>query len=119
MLLTEMKEISINREDLVGFLSHAEIATISQLLIHPCNGLSFKVICKLTTDAYSDKRVTNRAATKVFNILAEANTHYLKESHRYEHGSIYEYSEAHQAYIFLKKGSRRKFNVLNHYLTGE
>jgi len=41
----------------------------------------------------------------------------LIESHRYDYGKIYEYSHDHAAYIYLKRGTKREFYALNHYVS--
>lgn len=115
MKLTEMKNIAENRENLVGFLTHIEIAIINQNLVNfDADKKSFADICNTALAQYQDKTITNRKASLVFAILASANKQFKTERYRYNYATheIYEYSKAHDAYIFLKKGEERELNAL-------
>lgn len=85
MKLIEMKNIAETRENLIGFLHFSEIQAI-----------------------------TNRKASLVFDILANANKQFKTERYRYNSATheIYEYSQANEAYIFIKKGNQSELKNL-------
>ena len=115
MKLIEMKNIAENRENLVDFLHHSEIAIINQNLVNfDADKKSFDEICNTALKQYQDKAITNRKASLVFEILANANKQFKTERYRYNSATheIYEYSQAHEAYIFIKKGGQKELKNL-------
>ena len=115
MKLIEMKNIAENRENNIGFLHHSEIAIINQnLLDFDADKKSFNDICKEVLEQYQSKKITNRQASIIFDILANANKQFKTERYRYNSATheIYEYSQANEAYIFIKKGNQSELKNL-------
>ena len=115
---TEMNEIKMSRENRIGFLHHSDITKIDELSdnLISCAGMSHNELCDAVIELYDSKQIKNKAASAIFEIIKTENTSYRTESHRMMNGQIFEYNEHHGAYVFMKKGSRREFNIMNHYL---
>ncbi len=115
MRLIDMKNIAETRENLIGFLHHSEIAAINQNLVNfDADKKSFDDICNTALEQYKNKTINNRQASRVFEILASANKQFKTERYRYNSATheIYEYSKAHDAYIFIQKGGQRELYAL-------
>jgi len=119
MKLSEMKEAKICRNDLVGFLHHSDISKLNTLFddVYKITSKdSFYDLCDQAINAYSNKQLSNKIVSEIFDVLTQQNKSYRIESHRYAAGSIFEYDADQRAYLFLKKGTRREFNSLNTYI---
>jgi len=118
MKLKEMKEIKESRKNMIGFLHMSDENEINSLLNKWGNITKkpFWNACDIVIEAYKNKNISNRIASKIFDIFADSNRYFRTESHRFECGKIYEYSKSQNAYIFLKMGTKKEFNKLNHYM---
>ena len=118
MKASEMKSIRDGRENLVGFLHISDIIKINDLFDgqYDVNEASFFEICNAAITLYNNKGVSNKDVSAIFEILKLENTSFRIESHRYELGSIFEYSVNRKAYLFSHKGNYRDFNALNKLL---
>jgi len=114
MKLQDMKQIKESRKNITDFLSDEN--EINNLLNKNITKKSFYEVCDIVIDAYKNKHITNRIASKIFDMLAESNRYFRIESHRFEYGKIFEYSKHYNAYIFLRRGTEKEFNKLNHYI---
>lgn len=114
MKLIEMKNIAETRENLIGFLHFSEIQAINENLNTNVDKMDFDSICSIAIKQYQDKAITNRKASLVFDILANANKQFKTERYRYNSATheIYEYSQANEAYIFIKKGNQSELKNL-------
>lgn len=115
MRLIEMQNIAENRENLIGFLHHSEIAIINQNLVNfDADKKSFDDICNTALKQYRDKTITNRNASRVFEILALENKQFKIKRYRYNSSTheIFEYSKENHAYIFIQKGGQRELYAL-------
>ena len=115
MKLTEMLEIRDNRVNLQGFLHYSEQNFIQNLLdIDFHVAPSFIDICNLVLSMYTNKAISNKAASKCFEILAQANTSFKTKRYRYDsaYKTLYKYSKEHNAYLFYSKCSVQKYNAL-------
>ena len=71
MKLNQMKAIAETRENLIGFLHHSEITAINHCLVNfDADKKSFYEICNTALKQYQDKAISNRNASRVFEILA-------------------------------------------------
>jgi len=109
MKISQMREIAQNRENLVGFLHFSEIKDINDLVGVDVSQMSFDDICQTTFAQLGAKIITKKQATAVFEILMTANKSFKTEKFRFDSvtNSIYEYSELHNGYMFLKRGNSR------------
>ncbi len=114
MKLIEMKNIAETRENLIGFLHFSEIQAINKNLNTDVDKMDFDSICDIAIKQYQDKAITNRKASQVFEILANANKQFKTERYRYNSATheIYEYSQVNEAYIFIKKGNQSELKNL-------
>lgn len=114
MKKSEMLEISQNRQNLVGFLHITEIKAINAKLADgvDVNHMNFDEICDITLNQYQDKKISNKQASAIFEILAKANKSFKIEKFRCVGNEIYQYSPQHSAYLFYSVGGQRKFNKL-------
>jgi len=118
MKASEMKSIRYGRENLVGFLHISDIIKINDLFDgqYDVKEASFFGICDAAIALYNNKSVSKKDVSAIFEILKLQNTSFRIESHRYEVGSIFEYSVEYKAYFFSHKGNYRDFNALNKLL---
>lgn len=109
-----MKNIAETRENLIGFLHFSEIQAINKNLNTDVDKMDFDSICDIAIKQYQDKAITNRKASQVFEILANANKQFKTERYRYNSATheIYEYSQVNEAYIFIKKGNQSELKNL-------
>ena len=116
MKIQDMKAIQENRENLLAFLHISEIQLINANLTDgvDVNHMTFDAICNVTLEQYQAKKISNKQASTVFDILSNANTQLKTERYRYNAATheIYEYSLTHQGYIFYQKGGQRQLNAL-------
>lgn len=115
MKLSEMKAIAESRENLVAFLHHTDIATINANLIDfNADKKSFIEICQETLEQYKLKKISNKNASTVFEILAYKNKNIKTERYRFNNATkeLYEYSPEQQAYVFLKHSSQKELKAL-------
>ncbi|OAU97592.1 hypothetical protein [Moraxella catarrhalis] len=116
MKKSEMLEISQNRQNLTAFLHITEIKIINLLLADgvDVNHMNFEQICNTTLEQYQAKKISNRKAARIFEILAFSNRDFKIEKFRCSHGynEIYKYSPDHGAYLFYCKGGQYKLNEL-------
>lgn len=110
----EMLEISQNRQNLVGFLHITEVQAINAKLADgvDVDKKSFEQICSIVIDQYENKKISNKQASEIFEILANANRDFKTEQYRLSGNQIYKYSPAHSAYLFYCNGGQRQFNNL-------
>lgn len=110
----EMIEISQNRQNLVGFLHITEVQAINAKLADgvDVDKKSFDEICSIVLEQYQAKQISNKQASEVFEILANANRDFKIEKFRCVGNEIYQYSPEHQAYLFYSVGGQRQFNKL-------
>jgi len=113
-----MLYIKNSRENLIGFLYIVDIQKLNTLFndFYKVDKKSWIEICDKCLSLYDNGAINNKSASKIFEILMQSNTSIRIESHRYESGSIFEYSTEKECYLFLKKGNNTEFNKLNHYL---
>ncbi len=71
--------------------------------------MSFDDICQTTFAQLGAKIIKKKQAIAVFKILMTANKSFKTEKFRFDSAtnSIYEYSELHNGYMFLKRGNSR------------
>lgn len=116
MKKSEMIEISQNRQNLTAFLHVSEIKAINAKLVDgvDVNYMNFEQICNTTLEQYQAKKISNRKASGIFEILAHSNRDFKIEKFRCSHGynEIYKYSPDHDAYLFYCKGGQRQLNEL-------
>lgn len=116
MKIQDMKAIQENRQNLTAFLHITEIKIINLLLADgvDVNHMNFEQICNTTLEQYQAKKISNRKAARIFEILAHSNRDFKIEKFRCSHGynEIYKYSPAHGAYLFYCKGGQRQLNAL-------
>lgn len=114
MKKSEMLEISQNRQNLTAFLHITEIKIINLLLADgvDVNHMNFEQICNTTLEQYQAKKISNRKAARIFEILAFSNRDFKIEKFRCVGNEIYQYSLEHQAYLFYSVGGQRQFNKL-------
>lgn len=114
MKKSEMLEISQNRQNLVGFLHITEIKAINAKLADgvDVNHMNFDEICDITLNQYQDKKISNKQASAIFEILAKANKSFKIEKFRVLGNEIYQYSPENQAYLFYSVGGQKQFNKL-------
>ena len=107
----EMIEISQNRQNLTAFLHISEIKAINAKLADgvDVDKKSFDEICSIILEQYENKKISNKQASEIFEILAKANKSFKIEKFRCSHGynEIYKYSPDHEAYLFYCKGGER------------
>lgn len=117
MKKSEMREIAISRENLVGFLNIHDIKTINTILGVDVSKKSFDEICSIALEQYENKTIKTKKATQVFEVLAESNKRFKTELFRADaYGTIYMYSEHHGAYLFHCKGGKKELNkLINQY----
>ncbi|MCG6816985.1 hypothetical protein [Moraxella catarrhalis] len=110
----EMLEIMSCRENVVAFLHHSEIKDINAKLADgvDVDKKSFEQICSIVLDQYENKKISNKQASEIFEILANANRDFKTEQYRLSGNQIYKYSTAHSAYLFYCNGGQRQFNNL-------
>ena len=112
----EMIEISQNRQNLTAFLHISEIKAINAKLADgvDVDKKSFDEICSIILEQYENKKISNKQASEIFEILAKANKSFKIEKFRCSHGynEIYKYSPDHEAYLFYCKGGQKKLNEL-------
>lgn len=119
MKLTEMRESKECRKNLTGFLHFSDISKLNELFNnhYDVDKKSFFEICDKAIDLYQSKVLSNKTVSEIFEVLENKNRHFRIESHRIDNcGAIFEYDENQKAYLFLKRGTQREFNQLNHYL---
>ena len=110
-----MLEIRDNRVNLQGFLHYSEQNFIQNLLdvdfhVEP----SFIDICNIVLSMYTNKAISNKAASKCFEILAQANPRFKTERYRYDssYKTLYKYSKEHDIYLFYSKCSVQEYYAL-------
>lgn len=112
----EMIEIATNRQNLTAFLHITEIKAITAKLADgvDVDKKSFDEICSIVLDQYENKKISNKQASEVFEILAKANKSFKIEKFCCSQGynEIYKYSPEHDAYLFYCKGGQYKLNEL-------
>ena len=115
MKLAEMLEIRDNRVNLQCFLHYSEQNFIQNLLdvdfhVEP----SFIDICNIVLSMYTNKAISNKAASKCFEILAQANPRFKTERYRYDssYKTLYKYSKEHDIYLFYSKCSVQEYYAL-------
>lgn len=110
-----MLAIKNNRENLQAFLHCSDIAKIYALsnnLLNP-DKLSFYTVSDKVISLYKDKKITNKQATSIFNILSVENTSFKTEKFRQDgYGNILKYIAEHNAYLFYCKGGNKELNKL-------
>ncbi len=111
-----MHSIKESRKNLIGFLHFTDQVKLIDLLGSDYSKLSFHDFCDKVIELQQDKKINNKAASEAFEMLAEANTSFRTESHRFESGKIFEYNENAKGHVFLKIGTKKEFNSLNHYI---
>jgi hypothetical protein len=118
MKISEMKEAVKNRENLTGFLHIYQIKLLNKLFdgYYNVSDKSYREIANKVVELYEAKKLSNKQASMIFTILMNENTNFKTESHRFKNGEIFEYSADNNCYIFLKKGSKKEFDKLNHYI---
>lgn len=120
MKTSEMIEIKNSRINVTAFLHFTEIKLLDEQLDQwysvSESKPSFHRLCDEIISLYRDKKISNKKASKIFEVLISIMIPLRKESHRFDNGKIYEYSAEHRAYLFLKKGSYKEFTKLNHYI---
>ena len=121
MKLAEMLEIRDNRVNLQGFLHYSEQNFIQNLLdIDFHVAPSFIDICNIVLSMYTNKAISNKAASKCFEILAQANPRFKTECYRYNENTqeLYKYSFNYDCYIFVDKCSKKvyKSKYANQYV---
>ena len=115
MKLSEMIEIRDNRENLQGFLHYSEQIALQNLLnIEQMSKLSFVQCCNRVLFAYKEKKISNKTASKCFEILDNSNKEFKIELYRYDSAfkTLYKYSKQHGAYLYYSKCSTQEYNVL-------
>lgn len=110
----EMLEIMSCRENVVAFLHHSEIKAINAKLADgvDVNHMNFDEICDITLNQYQDKKISNKQASAIFEILAKANKSFKIEKYRCIGNEIYQYSPDHQAYLFYQNGGKKELDKL-------
>lgn len=112
----EMIEIATNRQNLTAFLHITEIKAINAKLADggDVDKKSFDEICSIVLEQYQAKKISNKQASEIFEILAKANKSFKIEKFRCSHGynEIYKYSPDHEAYLFYCKGGQGQLNKL-------
>lgn len=114
MKLSEMKAIAENRNNVIAFLHHTDIATINANLIDfNADKKFFNEICQATLEQYHAKKINNKQASTVFEILAE-NKNIKTERYRFNNATkeLYEYSLELQSYVFLKHSNQKELKAL-------
>jgi len=116
MTYLEMKSIKECRDNVVGFLHITDIKKLNTLFdgVYDVDRQSFDSICDKALELYNAKALSNKIVSRIFEIVSCENSSFRVESHRFESHSIFEY--AYGYYLFLKKGTRKEFMLLNHYL---
>ncbi|UNU74087.1 hypothetical protein LU293_04115 [Moraxella nasovis] len=111
MKKSEMKAIKECRENIIGFLHPNEMQTINAILGIDVDKLDFYTVCDLTIKNYADKKITNKKASEVFDILSQANKQFKIERYRYDKSTktIYEFDEEHDAYLFLENSGHGRY----------
>lgn len=79
MKLVEMKKIKESRENIIGFLHHTEIAKINELLVDfDADKKNFYDVCDEVLAQYQAKKISNKQASQIFDILMTANKNPIK-----------------------------------------
>ena len=115
MKLSEMKAIAGSRNNVIAFLHHTHIATINANLIDfNADKKSFIEICQETLEQYKLKKISNKNASTVFEILASENKNIKTERYRFNNATkeLYEYSLELQSYVFLKHSNQKELKAL-------
>lgn len=115
MKLSEMKAIAENRENLRYFLHHTDIAAINANLVNfDVDKKSFNQICEEVLTQYQDKKINNKQASVIFEILAKENKCFKIERYRFNNATkeLYSYSLELQAYVFLKHSNKKELKAL-------
>lgn len=110
MKLHDMKEIKANRQNLLAFLHITEIKAINANLADDVdvNHMNFDSICDITLEQYQAKKISNKQASIIFEILADTNKRFKTEKFRTDGaGAIHKFSEEQNAYLFFCKGGER------------
>lgn len=113
MKLTEMKAIKENRHNIIGFLHFAEIQEINANLVDfDADKKSFYVLCDEVISQYQAKKISNKKASQIFDILMTANKSIRTERFRFAHNEIYEWDAQANAYMFRQNGRDKAYNEL-------
>ena len=113
MKKSEMLEISQNRQNLTAFLNVSEIKAINANLVDTnVDKKTFDEICSIVLDQYENKQISNKQASEIFEILANANRDFKTEQYRLNGKQIHKYSPEHDAYLFYSTGGQKKLNEL-------
>ena len=72
---------------------------------------TFHNVCDKTTEAYENKRITNSAASEIFEILRSSNDKIRTEKYRFDNNKLFTYSEERRAYIFERNISSKEFSM--------
>lgn len=118
MKIQDMKYMAESRRDVVGFLRTSNINEINKLFDghYDCDGKSYREIADKALALYERRAIKNKAASKIIEIISENNPRFRTESHRYQDHNIFEWVDEQGCYLFLKKGTRREFDYMNHYV---
>ncbi|AZQ93423.1 hypothetical protein C0159_05510 [Moraxella catarrhalis] len=115
MKIQQMQQIKASRENLMAFLHITEIKAINKNLADDVdvNHMNFDAICDTVLEQYQDKKINNKQASNIFEILADANENLKTEKFRADGaGAIFMFSEEHNAYLFYCKGGKKELNKL-------
>lgn len=111
----EMLEIMSCRENVVAFLHHSEIKAINTKLADgvDVDKKSFEQICSIVLDQYENNLISNKKASAIYEILANANKQFkIEKFYRDAYGAIYKYSPEHRAYLFYQNGGKKELDKL-------
>lgn len=108
MKIQQMQEIRNSRHNLVGFLDAADHVKIRELTCLDTN-VPFWVLADAVINEYEAGRITNKAASEVFEILKRENTSIRTEKYRFETGSLFAFDSDANAYIYDRKISKTDF----------
>jgi hypothetical protein len=118
MNINEMKAMVNCRISVIGFLHFNDKVELNELFGKwaKIETQSFKEIAEKAFELYASGLITNKTCSKIITLICENNARFRTESHRYDNGSIFEYSNEQRAYVFIQKGTRKDFNKLVHYI---
>lgn len=116
MKLSEMLEIQDNRQNSLGFLHFSEQIVLQNLLnVEHIDKHCFVDCCNIVLSMYKDKVISNKIASKCFEILSQANINFKTERYRYDsaYKTLYKYSKEHDSYLFyLVDCSMQTYNTI-------
>jgi len=111
MNIQQMTHIKNCRENLVGFLHFTDILNINELLKSDISQLNFYDICDLTISKYQKREISEKTASQVFEILMTENISFRTNKYRLDKNKLFEYSESHNAYLYVRTMSKQEFNL--------